>query len=145
MWFYGIYLIIKRQLFNPYINWTWPSAGQLDGRPLQKSVDRSCRPTCTNVHDSVGWWVGRPPESSALWNWPRSTGREHLLSVSSPGRPGGWPEVIKMTVGRSTGRSTGRSFLTFPAANGQIFWRVINGPLLSWFYQEFQEQKFPSF
>ena len=49
MWFYEIYLIIKGQVFTSFKNWS----GLLP-------VDRSGRPTCTNVHASLGWWAGRP-------------------------------------------------------------------------------------
>ena len=87
MWFYGIYLIIKRQVFKSLNSWTWPSAG----RPLQKSVDRSGRSTCTDVHASLSWWAGRPSrEFCSLEMAPvdRPVYRQRaLFSVSSSGRP----------------------------------------------------------
>ena len=43
---------------------TWPSAGRPDGRPRQKSIDRSGQPMCTNVHRSFGWRAGRPTRST---------------------------------------------------------------------------------
>ena len=57
-YFCGIYVILwdlfdnKKTSFLIPKNLTWPSAGRPDGRPLQKSVDRSGRP------------FGQPPEQS---------------------------------------------------------------------------------
>jgi len=70
--------------------------------PSTGPVDR-CRSQSTSPVDRLAEacmlaWTGGPvdqavdcPESSAIWKWPRltsrSTGRELLLFVSSPGRP----------------------------------------------------------
>ena len=106
----------------------WPSAGRSHGRPCQRSVDRAVdrhAQTCTAC--LTGGPIdrpGRPPESSALWKWPRlterSTGRELLLSVSRPRSTAG-TTVRNLTVGRSTGRSTASSPDSELASNGHIF------------------------
>ena len=89
------------------------------------------------------------PESSGLWKWPRSTGRELCLCIQPrstgrstgqravalsfharlTGRSTGGTTVIKMTVGRSTGRAN----LPFTVANGQILFWVINTHFFGWF------------
>ena len=152
MWFYGIYLKLNSQVFKSQISWT----GLL---PVDWTVDR-CKSRSTGLVDRraqacMPAWAGGPidravdrPESSALWKWPRSTGRStgrelslypvpidravdrpESRSLCFQVRSTGGTTVIKMTVGRSTGRS----FLTFPTANGQnLFW-AINIPHLSWF------------
>ena len=129
------------------------------GRPRQKSVDRSCRLTCTGRARSQAGGpvdrVGRPPESfcylekapvdrpinrhrvllsvSSSGRLTDKPTREPLLSGSRPGRPSGWPvcsTVINLTVGRSTARSTGRAILPLPAANKQIHFGAIYTPFL---------------
>ena len=71
---------IKTLIFKSYNDWTGCLLADQTGRPRQKSVDWSGRLTCTDVHAA---WAGEPvdravdsPESSALWKWPQSTGRE---------------------------------------------------------------------
>ena len=86
--------------------------------PVDRTVDRAV----TDVHKCARPCLAggpvdrpdRPPESSALWIWPRSTGRstgrELLLSVSKPrytSRSTSGTMVKNLTVGWSTGRSTG--------------------------------------
>ena len=113
-------------------------------RTIDRGKSRSTGPVDWRAQTCMAVWTGGPvdravdrPESSALWKWPRSTGRptgrELLLSVSSPGRPGGRPEAQRSEIwplGRSTGRSTRRAKQPFPAANGQNSFGVINTPYL---------------
>ena len=135
---------IKSQVFNPYKSWT-----SLVGRPLQKSVDWSGRPTCTNVHGSLGWWAGRPSRElcsleMAPVDRPVDRQRAAALCIQSRSirRSTGGTTVRNLTVGRSTGRSTGRTKLPFPAV-GQNSYGAINTPFLGYFKQVFREQFFP--
>ena len=124
-----------------------PISSDLDVYRSTGSVDRSrCRSTgpvdrrAQDMHTALpGGPVdrpGRPPESSALWKWPQSTGRELLLSVSRPrsiGRSTAGPTVRNLTVDRSTGRSTDRSFW-LPTAS---FSSPINWGFWGLFYTRF--------
>ena len=85
---------------------TRPSAGRPDGRPRQKSIDRSGRPMCTNMHSSLGWWAGRPGgrpsrELCYLEMAPidRQRAAAFCIQSRSTGRSTGGTTVIKMTVG----------------------------------------------
>ena len=68
---------------------------RLTGRSTEKEVGRPVRSIDVHKHARPFRLEVRStgpvdcPESSAIWKWSRSTGRELLLSVSSPSRPGG--------------------------------------------------------
>ena len=123
---YGILLKVKRPSFNPLKD---VGPGLL---PVDRTVDRDrsrstgpvdrCAQMCTVC--LAGGPVDRPgrlPENTALWIWPRSTGRstgrELLLSISRP---------------RSTGRSTGGTTIGNPTVGGRPAGRPKQGILLSW-------------
>ena len=104
---YGILLKVKRPSFNPYI--------MLDLAVCRStgSVDR-CAQTCTShLAGRPVYRPGRPPESFALWIWPRSTGRstgrELLFSVSRS---------------RSTNRSTGGTIVRNLTVVSPVDWPV---------------------
>ena len=105
-----------------------------DGRPDQESVDRTGRPMWTrNVHRpalKAGRPGDRPTESTQVSGAASRPGGRLIDLARSTGRSTGGSTVRKMTVGWSIGRSTRRAFLSFPAANGQNFERVIN--TISW-------------
>ena len=95
-------------------------------------VDRSGRPTCTNVHASLGWWaswLSRELCSLEMALVDQAIDRQRAVALyfqaRSTGRSTGGTTVITMTVGRSTGRS-GRSFLTFADCQRAEFWWAIN-------------------
>ena len=73
---------------------TRPSAGRPDGRPRQKSVDRSGRSMCTNVHRQFSWRAGRPT---------RSTARELCSLYPGLGRPRGRPMAQRSEIQPLTG------------------------------------------
>ena len=134
----------------------WPSAGRPHGRPSQRSVDRAvdwCAQTCTTL---FGWGAGRPPdrppESSALWIWPRSTrwstGGELCSLYPGLGRPSGRPMAQRSEIwplaGRSSGRPTAEKFAELsPTAS---FWSLFIwgyfGLFFIRFLGEFQSQFF---
>ena len=121
---------VKIQVFNPYISWNWPSAGRPDGRPLQKSVDRSGRPTCINVHDNLGWRAVDRPENSALcFQFPvdRPVDRRH-----NGHKYDRWP------VDRPVDRKGNLGFSRLQRA--EFLW-VYKYPLLELISPRFQERK----
>ena len=142
MWFYGIYLIIKNQVFTSLIT----GHGLL---PVDRKVD-CCRSRSTGPIDRraqacmLAWACGPVdravdhPESSALWKWPRSTGRElypvlvdRAVNRAVDRRHNGHKNdrwLVNRAVGWSTGRLAGQPggrpeghFWPFLAANGQNF------------------------
>ena len=159
-------MIIKTQVFNPYI--VEPGRLPVDrtGRPRQKSIDRSGRPTCTERARNLWLEADRPGRSTAkelllsgmapvdhpvdrqramlsVLCSGRPLGRpirEPLLFGSRPGRPGGRPvgsTVINVTVGRSTARSTGRAILPFACCQQADFVGATYTLFLELFYTSF--------
>ena len=125
---------------------TRPSAGQPDGRPGQKSVDRSGRPMCTDVH-SLGRLTAR------------STVRECLLSGNGPvDRAVDRWVIAQFPIDRSAQRSIIRPFAVDRAVDRQqtdlltwpltaIFWEPINWDSLRLFSTRFQvgfQDSFPT-
>ena len=85
----------KRQVFNLY---KMDQAICRSTGPVDRGRSQSTGPVNRRAQTCTQPWDGGPvdravnrPESSAIWKWPRSTGRELLLSAHSPGRPGGRP------------------------------------------------------
>ena len=144
MWFYRIYLKLKKLVFESWIcparlwrstgmvNWT--SNRSMCTRRAQRPSDLADRPCGRPTEVSpLSGAAGRP--GGRLFTLARSTGRSTGQRAVALwiwyGRLGGRPEgstVKNVTVGQSTGRSTGRAFWPFSAANGQISNGAINTP-----------------
>ena len=95
----GLKLKIKTQVFNPYN----VGAGCLP-------VDRSGRPTCTDVHAAqAGRPVDRPGRPLESKKWPRSTARElWSLEMAPIDRAVDRQRAVALCIlSRSTGRLTG--------------------------------------
>ena len=124
---------------------TWPS----DGRPRQKSVDRSGRPMCTNVHNQFGWRVGRPTRSTPrelcsldLAPVDQAVDRQRACFLySGLGRPGDRPVAQRSEIWPLAGRPGGRPTTGFPAEldpNGYIFEAYKLGLFSTRFLESFQ-------
>ena len=131
MYFMGFFRRQITKFFKSLNSWTGLLPVDRNGQPLQKSVDRSGRRTCTNVHASLGWWAGRPGgrpsrELCSLEMAPiaRPVDRQRAAALCIQSRSTGGSTVIKMTVGRSTGRSMEGQFCPLSDCQQADFKRV---------------------
>ena len=121
-------------------------------RSTDPEVGRPVRSTDVHRRARLVWLEGRSTEpvdrqKATLWIWPRSTGRELLLSVSRPrstGRSTDGTTLRNLTVGRSTGQSTDSRKVAelSPTAS---FWSLFIWGCFGLFSIRFQESFWASF